>query len=103
MKHTASISQLAVALIHARKKFGPIFRSKTVQVKTANRGTYEFKYAPLDSIQEATEPALNAEQITVIQNVGAEGVTTMILHASGEYIETDPIALQPNLYGTQFG
>ena len=55
MIHSDQINELAAALADARKKFGPITRSKTVKVTSA-RGEYRFSYAPFEEIVAALSP-----------------------------------------------
>lgn len=102
MNRSLSLEKFAPAFIKARGEFAPIKRNKDVTI-TGERRSYSFKYAPLDEIQAATDPALRSNGLCVIQNIGGSAITTMVLHETGEYIETDPIPLNGNLYGTQFG
>lgn len=102
MIRSESLTELAPALIKARGLFAPIKRTKDVTI-AGERRSYSFKYAPLDEIQAATDPALRECGLCVIQNVGDSSISTMILHTSGEFLETDAIPLNGNLYGTQFG
>lgn len=103
MNRSPLLMHLAPALIAARAAFTPIKRSKTARITTERRGTYEYSYAPLDEIQAATDPAMRENGLAVFQNVGGEGISTLILHRSGEFLETDTIPINSALHGTAYG
>jgi hypothetical protein len=82
--------EFAAAFAKAHAAFKQITRDRTVRVSTRNGGTYEFSYAPLESILRAVSPALAANDLTISQGVvsenGQEFVETKLLHASGGFI-----------------
>lgn len=79
MKHSETLSKLATALVKAQAdiKFA---------TKDANNPFFKSKYADLPAVIEAIKPALNKSGISFLQVVVPEGVETMLLHESGEYI-----------------
>lgn len=96
MDQVNEIGQLAAALALAQGKFQPIKRSKAVKVfgktKDGRPFEYNYAYAPLDEILNATRPALSENGLAVIQTTDeGEGGTllkTMLIHASGQWVES---------------
>lgn len=87
--------ELAKALNKAQAKFPPIPRTKTVRVETKTGAEYTFTYAPLDSIRDAVLPALTETGLsysqlltTSLDNPERPALRTMLLHESGESIES---------------
>ena len=91
MNHSDSIKNIAAALAEfqadvkdpARNGENPHFRSKYVQ---------------LDGLLAAVRPLLSKHGLSVIQSTGGDGqnisVSTMLMHKSGEWIETDALVLR---------
>lgn len=65
---------------------------------TANNPFYKSKYAPLPDILNLVRPLLFEHGLFVFQDVSAEGVTTMLIHKSGEWMLSGPLPLM--LYPT---
>jgi hypothetical protein len=84
MKRSESIKQLATDLAKAQKKIKHAG-------KDANNPHYRNDYASLESVIDATKEALLEHNITVLQGMSEDGgsLYTMLLHTSGEFIETD--------------
>ena len=90
MEHSESIKNLAKALAKfqgevkdpAKNEKNPFFKSK---------------YVPLDALIEAVRPTLSANGLSIIQMPSGDGKTislkTIILHESGEWIESDLFSL----------
>ena len=81
-----SITNLATALAKAQAEIRPaIFDSTNPHFRS--------KYASLTAVMEACREALSKNQIAVVQGAavvdGAVAVTTLLLHASGEYISDE--------------
>ncbi len=87
-----SRSALYAALARAQGAFPPIPRTRTVRVQTKTGGSYEFSYAPLDTVFEKVRPALSEEGIAVTQILDSSGseqvLRTMLLHADGGTLES---------------
>ena len=83
MTQSQQIDALAKALIAA--VFPPIPKTKTAQI-----GTYSYKYADLADIRSVTAPVLKENGLVVTQMTGYDDgrptLTTMVLHASGQWI-----------------
>lgn len=102
MKQTESIAKLAPALLRAQRNMG-------AAVKDAKNPFFKSKYADLNSVREASHPALNVEGIMVLQPIvtleGKNYVETVLLHESGEQISslTEIISAKqndPQAYGS---
>ena len=90
---SASIGNLAAALVQAQGAFAAPKKSHTAKV-----GAYSYKYSTLDELIDATRPALQQHGIFAAQNVsspdgGTVAVATVLLHSSGDWIEFDAVAL----------
>lgn len=83
---------LFMALATARPNFGTIARTKKVRVQPTTGPAYEFMYAPLESVIDATAPALAAEGLAMIQPCyavhGGHEIRTILAHSSGSYLES---------------
>lgn len=60
---------------------------------------FKSAYATLDNIIDETRPILHKHGLTVMQFPGGDGervtVRTMVMHESGEWIESEPLTLKP--------
>jgi len=85
------MSELTKALCKAQQEFKPVAKDKT-----GRTGNQTYKYADLNSVLEATLPALNKHGIAVVQPVSTrweEGALVVIIctrlkHESGEESES---------------
>lgn len=88
-----SIVNLTRALIIAKKAFTPVLREK--ENPGFKRDGKFSKYADLSTVIDATEPSLLENGLLIIQyphstvtpNGIAVGVTTLLTHASGEFVQ----------------
>ena len=96
MKMSPDINEIAAALVQARPKFTPITKTHTATV-ASQKGAYKYTYATLEDVYEATTAALSAAGVFALHNIetatNAIGVTTLLMHSSGQYIQTDPVWL----------
>lgn len=74
---------LAAALAKAQAKFGPVKRDKKVVVQKKTGGTYEFRYAPLDTVLDAVRQPLADNGLVVVQILDDGDLVTTLLHESG--------------------
>jgi hypothetical protein len=88
MNRSESIKELAASLAKFQAE---IKNPKT----TAKNPQFSSKYSPLDVILETVRPVLGKHGLSIIQNTGGglENITisTMLLHSSGEWIESDSL------------
>jgi len=91
MIKSESIKEIAVAL----SKFqGEI----TNPLNSAKNPQFNSKYAPLQDILSLTRPILAKNGLSVLQSTTGDlenvTVSTMLLHSSGEFMETEPFVLK---------
>jgi hypothetical protein len=83
MTKSDTITKIAPALLKAQQEMG-------AAKKTASNPFFTSSYADLNAIREAVLPALNANNITVLQPTVVENgknyVQTVLLHESGEFL-----------------
>jgi len=83
MQKSESISKIAKALILFQVKMGEIY-------KDAKNPFFKSSYATLSNIQDAIKEPLIESGLTVCQfPTGEHGLTTLILHESGEYLMSE--------------
>ena len=91
MQHSESIAKLAAALM--------VFQSEVKDpARDGENPHFRSKYVQIDGLLAAVRPILSQHGLSVIQSTGGDGqnvtITTMILHTSGEWLETDPLTLK---------
>jgi len=91
MNKSESIKNLASALV----KFQEEIKNPA---NTADNPFFKSKYAPLNDVLNLVRPILTKNGLSLIQSPSGDGqniiITTMLLHSSGEWIETDPLVLK---------
>jgi hypothetical protein len=87
MNRSDSIANLAAALANAQAQFPAIPRNKEVKV-VGTRGSYSFRYAPFEEILRATREVRAQNGIAFTQSASESSMATVIMHTSGEWIET---------------
>lgn len=95
-KETKNYGQIASALVAAQSEFPSIPK---------NAKGYGYKYATLDDILTIVKPILHKNGLAVTQLLENQGITTMLLHTSGEYISSwsplPPLAEGKNMNAAQ--
>ncbi len=87
MNKSESITNLAKALVVAQAEI------KTAKKDSANP-FFKSKYADLSEVIDSVKEPLNKNGISFLQIVTTEGVETMLLHTSGEFISgTTPVVV----------
>lgn len=92
MKTSPSIVNISKALVAAQSKMG-------AATKGASNPYFKSKYADLGSVMEVVKGPLNEASIAVLQPTSSDAtgnsyVSTVLLHSSGEYIESEPLKLE---------
>lgn len=91
MRHSESITKISAALVK--------FHNKVEQPnKSADNPFFKSKYVPLENVQTVVDKFAPPEGLTYVQETltsesGNPGVSTTILHESGEYIQFEPLFL----------
>lgn len=101
MRASDTIGELATALAKVQGIMRPLSKNREVSVKMKSGGTYKFSYTTFDAIIEAVRDPLSDNGLAFAQGVGYDGVgsvlTTRLMHASGQWIESDtPIQVTEN-------
>lgn len=94
MQKSSEITEISKALSEFRKEVKQ-------PLKDANNPFFKSKYVPLENVVEAIDEVapnhgLSFTQWPVNDGNGNVGVSTMLLHSSGQYIEYDPIYMKPD-------
>lgn len=93
MNKSESIKELASSLVKFNSKISSIS-------KDAKNPQFRSEYVTLDKLILSTRPILQECGLSVMQtpltkDTGEIGIQTMLIHESGEFIETDPIFMTP--------
>jgi len=64
------------------------------KTRKADMGTHSYSYADLGSVLDTVKPVLSAHGLAVSQPVDQEGVTTLVLHTSGQWLAFGPLAVK---------
>lgn len=99
------LAPLYDAFAKAQLEFKTPKKNRNVKVQTKNGGNYDFNYADLSAIKEATFPALNKHGLTFRQqeifDSGMVAVRSIITHKSGISIEQIDAPLNYNTSDAQ--
>ncbi|OUS73015.1 hypothetical protein B1748_23705 [Paenibacillus sp. MY03] len=86
-----TIGKIAMALVKFSEEVRPIEKDGT-------NPHFRSAYTTLDHMIDSTKPILTKHGLTVMQFPGGDGqkitIRTMVIHESGEWIETEPLTLQ---------
>src|SRR6476661_1411525 len=94
-RSSESVAALAAALAKAQSELVNPEKSLTAIIRTGRPGEGErsFRYAPLSSGLDIVRKTLGQHEIATVQTTAIEGgvvnLTTMLVHASGEWIASD--------------
>ena len=92
MKRSDAVNEIAAALAKAQGKIKGA-------VKDSTNPHFKSQYADLASIWDACRAALTENGIGVVQDPSVDGdrvgITTLLLHSSGQWIESDPLWMTP--------
>jgi len=88
MEKSESIASLSKALVKAQSEFDAVKMNAT-------NPFYHSKYADLGSVIQTCKPVLKANGLAVSQlvngNTNQVGITTMLIHESGEYLSSEVV------------
>lgn len=103
MNKSEQINELCAALGKAQSQFPVIGKTKEVVVKT-DKGTYKFKYAPLEEMISTLRPILAANGLGFSQGISGTTLETIVFHASGQWVSYSmpmPEKASPQQYGSE--
>ncbi len=92
-EQSAQINELATALAKAQGAFTAIPKTKEAKVSMTKGGEYRYKYADLADTLDVVRKPLADNGLAIIQSPaqlerGVIAVTTMLVHASGQWIKS---------------
>ena len=106
-----TIAKVVTALARAQGKYKPLTKNCVGKVSYQARdgrpgGSYEFRYADLGAVIEATSEALSSEELAHVALIGAGRLRVMVLHSSGEFLASEaplpsPEEVGPQKFGSQ--
>lgn len=88
MIQSEQINELAAALVAAQGEFEAVS-------KTSDNPFFKSKYADLPSVVKAASPILKEHGLAVTQMLGADCLTTLLVHESGQFIGDEAIMHLP--------
>ena len=108
--HSEQIGELAAALAAAQGEFPDIPKDCTAKVTTRTGGSYEFKYADLETIFRTVRPVLAKHGLAISVSVRAREIelppeqnrlaqtlgmaaTATLFHASGQWLRSAPLCV----------
>ena len=90
MNRSEAINELAAALSKAQGAFENPKKNREVRVTSKRTGaTYKFSYATFDEIVDCIRKPLADNGLSFTQGVNGAVITTMLLHASGQWLSTE--------------
>ena len=101
MQHSESLAKLGPAIVKAQAEMQGA-------KKGANNPFFKSRYADLGAVMEATKEPLHNQGLSIMQfpiaNAGMCGVSTILMHSSGEWISEDCLLActkqDPQAYGS---
>ena len=91
MNMSEQINELAAALSKAQAEFPEIKKNKKV-----NAGKYSYNYAELATIIKLINPILSKHDLSIVQPLCKEGIETILMHSSGQWIKSFHALPDPN-------
>lgn len=93
MNRSESISKLAISLVKFNSEVSSIS-------KDAKNPFFKSEYVTLDNLIHSTRDILQKNGLVVMQSPlskddGSIGIQTLLIHESGEFIESEPIFMKP--------
>lgn len=104
-ENTDKMALLYAALARAQSKFKPIAKNREVTIKTKTGGSFRFRYADLEEVNNATRAALAEEGLSIVQPVKSEPSTnahwleTALVHKDGAAMTSRVDLKPPTTYG----
>lgn len=87
-----AVDEVLPAFVDALQAADDITKSRTADIKT-KAGQMRYTFADLADTLDAIKPVLTANDLAVTQAAGNDGVTTVVLHGSGQWIAFPPLTV----------
>lgn len=89
MTHSESIKEITSALIAFQDQVSRVMKTRTAEVPTRDGKKYTYIYANLSDIQDVIREPMQKNGLNIVQMPdGANGLTTLLSHISGEWMES---------------
>lgn len=93
MKTSDSIANIAPAIIKAHGEMKDVKRNSVASFETSKGGRFENAYADLEAVTKTIRPVLTKNGLALIQSPctkeGMVGVSSRLVHESGEWMEDE--------------
>ena len=97
-----ALDKLAAALSKAQAEYKTLTKSKTAKIQTKAGGSYEYAYADLSDMIDATRAALAKNELALVQLIVGDQLVTKLIHSSGQLLEST-VRVNLNLSPQEFG
>jgi len=79
------------AFVAALQSVEDVARNKRAEIELKTGGKVRYGYADLDAVLEAVKPVLTTNGLAVTQPAATDGVHSILLHSSGEWLAFPPL------------
>lgn len=98
---SVEIDKLAAALCKAQGAVGPVIKEHTAKVKTKTGPGYQYSYADLAAVREASRKALADNGLCIVHRPKGRKLHATLLHESGQWMIVEVPILAPEHCGPQ--
>jgi hypothetical protein len=88
-----SVASIIPAMVKAIGATHDVAKGRRAKVPMKGGGEYSYAYADLAAVLDAIRPALLEQGLAVSQIAGNDGVRTVFVHTSGEWIAYPPLVV----------
>jgi len=108
LHHSAEFTNIYAAFIHAQAEFTAVPKNKTATIRNQKTGSvYTYKYADLADVLAMALPVLTRHDLGLLQpHIQVDGrlrVCTRLIHATGEWLMSDGVAILESGSPQEFG
>jgi len=89
-QHSPEVDKIMTAFVAALSEVDAVTKTRT-----ADMGSHKYTYADIGSVLDTIKPVLTKHQLGVSQPVDQDGVTTLIVHDSGQWLQFGPLSIKP--------
>lgn len=107
IRKSQEIAALAKALATFQGEMKAIEKDQTAKVETRTGSSYSYQYADWTSMHEQAKPLLAKYELSLVQHpyeaADGVGLTSMVLHSSGQWLEGSFVLPLPHVKQTKNG